>query len=486
MELHHRNHTASLIRDIYLSIVLLILAGLLGYAFYKGGILTTIVFASLPFGIAFVSLILAKPKFGLWAMLIFSFLANGITRYIDGPFGLGVDIILLITALGVMFRVKKDELSPKVWNGLTISVLIWFAYTVLQIFNPEARSFEAWFYAVRGVSLYFIATVPLTFILLYKEKDCDTFIRIWLTLSVIATFWGMRQLYFGLDAAENRWMESGAKITHLLFGKLRVFSFYSDAGQFGAAQGHAAVIAGIMALGPVSRRKKIFYSIVFLLSFYGMMISGTRGALFVVITGFGSYLLLSNKTKILVPGILAGILFIGILKFTSIGQNNDQIRRMRTALDPNDASLQARLENQAKLKTYLSSRPLGGGIGSAGSWGQRFSPGTFLANTPLDSWYVKIWAESGVVGLLIYLGMILFILINRFLYLFKLKDPELKFKMAALYCGIFGVCFASYGNQIFGQFPTGSVMYLSMVYIFLAGNFETQRTLNKTDESVAT
>jgi hypothetical protein len=471
------------IRELYKGVLLLLLALILGYAFSRGGVITIVAFSAIPFAIAFLGLILAKPKIGLWVMLVFSFLANGITRYVDGPFGLGVDIILLIVALGVMFRKSKDFESPGGNNALTYAVLIWFAYTVLEIVNPEARSFEAWFYAVRGVSLYFIATVPLTFVLLYREEDCDTFIKIWFTCSLMASFWGLRQLFFGLDNAENLWMESGAKATHMLFGKLRVFSFYSDAGQFGASQAHVAVVAGILAMGPVSKSKKMFYIFTCLISLYGMAISGTRGALFVVITGFGIYFLLSNNMKIVIPGAIAGLLIFGMLKYTNIGQNNDQIRRMRTALDPNDASLMARLENQAKLKTYLASRPIGGGIGSAGSWGQRFSPGTFLANTPLDSWYVKIWAESGIIGLMVYLGMILFILINRFMALFRIREPDLKFKLAALYAGVFGVCFASYGNQIFGQFPTGSVMYFSMVYIFLAGNFIEKRALNKTHES---
>lgn len=179
---------------------------------------------------------------------------------------------------------------------------------------------------------------------------------------------------------------------------------------------------------------------------------------------------------------IVGLLVLGMLKYTTIGQQNNQILRMRTALDPNDASLMARVENQKKLKAYMASRPIGGGIGSAGSWGQRFSPGTFLATTPLDSWYVKIFAESGIVRLSLYLCMLLFILINRFKFIFKMTDFDLKFKMAALYGGIFGVCFAIYGNQIFGQFPTGSIMYMSMVYIFLAANFLKKRSLNNSKD----
>ncbi len=471
------------IKGLLQAIFMIMLAIVLGITFYKGGIVAMIGLACLPIGIGFLGLIISKPKVGLWTMFSFSFFANGITRYVDGPFGLGVDIILLITALGILFRTKEDLEAPSIKNPLMLGILIWFSYCVIEIANPEARSIEAWFYDIRGVSLYFVATVPLAFTLLYSEKDMESFIKIWLSISLFATFWGMKQLLFGMDYAENRWLEMGAKSTHILFGKLRVFSFYSDAGQFGAAQAHAGVVAGVLAMGPYSRKRKIFYIITCLLSLYGMAISGTRGALFVVITGFAIYFLVSNNMKIIIPGAIVGVLAFGTLKYTMIGQQNDQIRRMRTALDPNDASLQARLNNQAKLKLYLASRPLGGGLGSAGSWGQRFSPGTFLATTPLDSWYVKIWATTGAVGLTIYLSMLLFFLGNRFIFLFKLKDAELKFKLAAFYAGFFGVCFASYGNQIFGQFPTGPCIYISLVYMFLGETFVRNRALNKPDES---
>lgn len=471
------------VKDLLKGILLLLLSVVLGILFWKGGLAMMIGLACLPIGLAVVGLLIARPRLGLWSMFIFSFFANGITRYIDGPFGLGVDIILLITGLGILFRTSEDLEAPGIKNPLMFGILIWFSYCVVEIANPEARSIEAWFYDIRGVSLYFVATVPLAFMLIYRENDLDTFVKIWFGLSLFASFWGIKQLLFGVDACENRWLELGAKSTHVLFGKLRIFSFYSDAGQFGAAQAHAAVVSGILAMGPATRKRKLYYLIICLFSLYGMSISGTRGALFILVTGFAIYFLLSNNLKIIIPGAIAGLLAFGVLKYTSIGQQNDQIRRMRTALDPNDASLQARLINQAKLKVYLASRPLGGGLGSAGSWGQRFSPGTFLANTPLDSWYVKIWATTGVVGLTLYVGMLLFFIINRFIFLFKLHDPVLKQKLAALFAGFFGVCFASYGNQIFGQFPTGPCIYLSLVYLFLGETFLKKRALKKADET---
>ncbi|MBK6642897.1 MAG: hypothetical protein IPG39_17560 [Bacteroidetes bacterium] len=62
--------------------------------------------------------------------------------------------------------------------------------------------------------------------------------------------------------------------------------------------------------------------------------------------------------------------------------------------------MQVRLANQKKLAAYLDYHWLGGGVGSGGYWGQRFSPNSFLANLALDSWYVRIAAEYGYIGLI--------------------------------------------------------------------------------------
>ena len=90
-----------------------------------------------------------------------------------------------------------------------------------------------------------------------------------------------------------------------------------------------------------------------------------------------------------------------------------------------------------------------------------------------------------MIGLAIYLIMLITILVDRFIVVFRIRDPDLRQKMAAIYGGVFGICVASYGNQIFGQLPTGNIMYMSLVYLFLAGNFIEQRSLKKQNESIA-
>jgi len=125
----------------------------------------------------------------------------------------------------------------------------------------------------------------------------------------------------------------------------------------------------------------------------------------------------------------------------------------------------------------MKDKPFGGGIGTAGNWGMRFSPNTFLAQTPTDSWYVRIWAEMGIIGLTLHLIILFWILIHCCIIVWKLKDPELSQIMIGLTAGIFGIMVASYGNGLYGQMPTAMILYMSYVFIYLAPAFEKDRQI---------
>lgn len=78
------------------------------------------------------------------------------------------------------------------------------------------------------------------------------------------------------------------------------------------------------------------------------------------------------------------------------------IRRMRTTFRPTqDASFNVRKENQKKLALYLKDKPFGEGLGLSGGNARRFSS-RLTANIPNDSTYVKIWVETGIVGLILF------------------------------------------------------------------------------------
>ena len=441
----------------------------------------------LPIAMVYMGMLFIKPKIGLVTIFVLNFTILGLGRYIPMTWGLLIDGLLFMMYLACFFKAFRIKIP---WNNansnLTILATVWFGYALFQMVNPEAVSFEAWFYAMRGIALYMWLIIPLLFILFNSPKDLKVFLILWGILSLLGTMKGLQQLFFGVDPFEQKWLDNGGSLTHILFGKLRIFSFYSDAGQFGASQGHAGVVFGVLALYTKSLRFRIFCITVAVFGLYGMLISGTRGAIAVPAAGGVMFLILRKNIPILILGAVMGLSVFVFFKYTTIANNNAEIRRMRTAFDPNDASLQVRLANQKKLSIYLASRPFGGGIGSTGNWGQRFSPHTFLANTATDSWFVAIWADMGVVGLLLHLFILFFSLLTGvYNVMFKIRDDWLKGQIAAITCGMFGIMGASYGNGVFGQFPTCILMYTGMAFMFMAPKIDNMIREKKEKEQLA-
>ena len=415
------------------------------------------------FGAIYLYLLFKNPIIGFFTAIGLNFILLGLGRYVQGlPLGFGIDGIMILTFLAIIFSRFRERVNWSPANKhITILAAIWLGYCIFQLANPEAKMIEPWI-AGRGVGFYFFFFVILTFMLINTNKKLDTFLYVWGVFSIIATLKGIGQMIFGVDYAEQAWLDNGGAETHILFGKLRIFSFFSDAGQFGGNQGYAGVVFIIYSMTKKGLTK-IFFITVGILGLYGMIISGTRGSIAVPLVGFMTFFVLRKNIKVLGIGVLFFALIFVFFKYTTIANGNDQIRRMRGAFDPNNKSLQVRLDNQKILQEYLASRPFGGGIGHAGDKAQRFLPNAFLSHVPTDSWYVLIWAELGIVGLTLHL-IVLFYVIGTASYkvMFVIRDPITKLKMGALISGMAGVMVASYGNAILGGMPTALLMYASM------------------------
>ena len=117
-------------------------------------------------------------------------------------------------------------------------------------------------------------------------------------------------------------------------GKLRVFSFYSDAGQFGAAQAHAGVVGGIIFINSRNLKDRIFFGMMAITGLYGMFISGTRGAIAVPAAGAVLYLILTRNTKMITLGAIFGIIVFIFFKFTTIGSGVYAIKSNANGLRP--------------------------------------------------------------------------------------------------------------------------------------------------------
>ncbi|MFH1119754.1 MAG: O-antigen ligase family protein [Bacteroidota bacterium] len=454
----------------------------------KGGMVTGIGLIVLPFLFFYLNLLFRKPITGIYTVAILGYVILGALRYVEVPMiGTSIDSILILTILALFFQNfhKEMDWSPAK-KDVTLLAAIWLGYGVLSAANPEIRNYSVWLSSLRTVSAYMLFVIVVSLLLINTNKRFYAFLYIWGVFSVLASLKGMSQVFFGVDAWEKAWLDSGAYSTHLLFGKLRVFSFMSDAGQFGANQAYTGVVFLILSMGQKDTFRRLFFPLVGLLGIYGMFISGTRGAISVPLAGFVLYFILRKNKTVMFSGFVLLVAVFIFFKYTTIGQDIQQIRRMRTAFDPNDASLQTRLANQKTLSVYLSSRPFGGGLGHAGTKVKNILPNTVLANIATDSWYVLIWAEQGVVGLVLHLIILFYIIIKAsYLIMKKIRDPILKNNMSALAAGMFGIMVASYGNAVLGQVPTSIMIYVSMALLLDPQRFEPEVKLPEASAALA-
>lgn len=165
---------------------------------------------------------------------------------------------------------------------------------------------------------------------------------------------------------------------------------------------------------------------------------------------------------------------------TNIGGSNANIRRMRTAFDTEDASLNVRFRNQQKMREFMPDNPFGIGIGKA----KNAEEGDHMYNIATDSSLIYIWVETGIVGLVFYIFIFLFVLVRgTYDIFFKIKNIELKGILSALVAGVAGMLVTGYGNEILQQFPTGPILYIFMAFIMMGRYFDKEIENQNTNEA---
>ncbi|ALL05818.1 hypothetical protein AQ505_10135 [Pedobacter sp. PACM 27299] len=422
--------------------------------------------------VIFIIFLFQDPAVGLTALTVYCFLFGILAREIGGlPYGIGIEIFLLLTWFAVVILNKRYDWKS-LNNNLTKLMLAWFLISFMEIINPAGASVRGWLQEIRSSGLFPILITPLVFLIYNSKQKLNLFLILILSLSLLATMNGLKQQYIGLSPGEQQFLTDGGEVTHVLWGRLRVFSFYSDAGQFGASQASFALMAMVLALGPYKWWKRLILFIVAGLSFYGMLISGTRGALFALLVGAFFAIFLTKNIKVLVIGGTLALSFFFILKYTYIGNGNYQIYRLRTALDPQEASLNVRFNNQKIIGEYLKTHPFGGGLGVIGTWGKEYNKDKFLSTVEPDSYWVKVWAMYGIVGFTAWFCIMMYIFGQGCGIIWNIRNEGLRYKAIAMMATCTGIFFCSYGNEVINSMPSSLVVAVFLAFIYLCPNFD--------------
>ena len=458
-------------------VLLLLLLFLLAiYDFLHSGYSTFVIICISPI------LIIAVYTFFRWRMAAFWALifVNYFLQMKDTPLPSGVpmslwDEMLELSLIAIaLIDTRKNPNFGKCANLMLFAILIWTGFCTLELLNNTCNlgiDASAWFTSARLMALHLVWILIVFCIYISSPKILLTYLRFWALLSLFSAYWTWKQKSIGFTPTEYAWLYYGpGQVTHLLNAGtlIRYFSTFSDAANYGCNAAAASVAFIIIAITSKIKWEKIFFLIIGGCVIWGMFQSGTRTAIFCMAVGFMAYVVLSKSFKIAIPFGIFFALFMSFLVFTDIGNGNQQIRRMRSAFNKEDASANVRDVNKAAIRKYLRDAPWGIGIGYNPSNIPANNKYNILSNIPPDSEYVYIWVHTGIIGITVFLLCILIMWIGAcWIVMFKLKSPSLIGIGGGLCSSFIAIQLGAYANQVLFQYPNGVTFFggLAIVYI---------------------
>ena len=460
---------------VVLALILTSLA--ISFMVAREGLIAGLIIMAAIIALPIVYCIVLYPKFGVISLIVVAFIINHLSRFLPEitPLGLVMDMLTYLLILGFFIRQRREREWSYFNNTISYFILAWLAYNLLEVINPSAASVLAWVYTVRSVAFLML----MYFVLVYHIRTVQ-FIRvliiIWLTFDVIGAISAFQQENIGFFGFENTWLHNDPLRISLLFinGHMRKFGIFSDPVVFAYNMVMGSLICiSLIISNVITRRLKIWLGIITCFFLFVMLYSGTRASYVLLPASLSMLVLLKLNGKVFISVAIAG-LCLGFL--IAVPTSNPALVRFQSAFRPSrDASFNVRAQNQERIKPYILSHPIGGGLGSTGIWGQRFSPNSFLAKFPPDSGYVRVAVETGWLGLLLYCVFNFVILYKGINYYYLIRDPELKAYCLAVVLIIFALDIGNYPQQAFVQYPNNILFYLGMAIINVTMRLDIQK-----------
>lgn len=389
------------------------------------------------------------------------------------PMSLYNEMIELLLIAFTIIDARKSVHFERLGNLMFITLLVWCAFCTLQLLNDTCAlgiDVGGWYSGARMMAFQLLYCFIVFTLYIDDPKKLTTFLRIWAALSIFSVLWTLKQQHVGLTDAENLWLQTRGRTTHVLQGGtlIRYWSTFNDAANYGIHAASIAIVFFVMSITTKIKRDRYFYLITGIVVTWQMFASGTRTATICLIAGFATFLVLSKSIRIMVPSAIVGGILISLLMFTNIGQGNQQIRRMRTAFDKNDASANVRDINKAAIKKYIADAPWGLGLSASYDNIPANNKYNKLSTIPPDSEYVFIWVHTGIIGITTFVILTVIMFLGAcWIVLTKLKNRSLIGIGGGLCSAFVSIQLGGYANQVLMQFPNCLMFYggLAIVYI---------------------
>ena len=174
---------------VFLGLFAVIIAFAIAKLEIAGGVLVIGGVIAIPFLYAVV----VYPEIGIWVLLVMAYMLFSIIRLgLNFPVGTLMDVLQLILILGFLIHQRNKPAWEDLKGPVTIMILIWIVFNIIEIANPAAESRLSWVYTIRSVAL-----VMLTYFVFISGIRRVSFIRVilktWIFLALIAAIYGLKQ-----------------------------------------------------------------------------------------------------------------------------------------------------------------------------------------------------------------------------------------------------------------------------------------------------
>lgn len=412
-------------------------------------------------------------RFGVLLLFVLMFTALHVKRMIPSvPVGISFDAVTAALVFGLLVQQSRRRDWSFLKTPVSYGVLLWLAYTAFLFFNPNAASRMAYIYTVRS----FAGIMVFYFILLYtinNMKYVKQLLYIWLFFSFLGALYGLFQDIIGLRQWEWQWLLQDYERfrRYAQFGNIKKWSFFSDPMVFGIL----CSFTGVAVLFLLGIFKNIFLRLAIVVAsgifFAAMVTSGTRAAFVLPIGALGFYIVMQGSIRMITVAAVAGLIGISVIYMPT---SNERFRQFQSAFRPwEDASYEVREENQAHIQPFIQGNPIGGGLGSTGNWGVRFSPNSMLAQFPPDSGFVRTAVEAGWMGLLLYCLLLALVMFEGIRNYFRIRDPVLRQYQLMFLTVIFMLIIANFPQEAINSPPINAIFYLCIAAISKLREFDT-------------
>ncbi len=470
-------------------VLLLFLLFLLSlYSLVNSGINGMAMYLTLPFSILFVYVAFSYRMFAFWALFLINYFVMFLSK--EGkmplPASLPNEMIELVLIAIAIIDLRESHFE-NLANLMLVGILGWCAFCVIEVFNDTCGlgiNIGAWFTGIRLMAFQLLYAVIVFALYINKPNRIYQLFYIWAGCALFAVFWCWKQKNIGWTNAEYHWLfvQDHAK-QHMVNGIVRYFGTFTDAANFGIHMACAATAFFIITITNKVKKHKLLFGIAGALCTWAMFQSGTRTAIFCMIAGFIVFLALSKSARIIIPVSMVFGLFIAMLMFTNIGQGNNQIRRMRSAFNPEDASANVRDINKQAISKYMKDAPWGIGIGIYAQDIPAWNKYKILAAIPPDSEYVFIWVRTGWIGVSWFLICNIIMLLGACCTVFfRIKNRTLMGFGAAWCSSFLAFQLGGYANQILMQFPNIVIFYGGLTTVFILPKIENDFELYEAKE----